>query len=136
MSKIKLTFFGNFVMLLALIFSTILTFFVGLICKELEGGEEGKLMFYTMLVIMLLQIPTIIFLYSRLSKTRDYFVTENEIIQNNIVICKRKDIISIKRINFLKTEIRYLFNGAELVVFVHASKKKIEETKRLLGIFD
>ena len=136
MSKIKLTFFGNFVMLLTLIFSTILTFFVGLICKELLGGEEGKLIFYTMLVMVLLQIPTIIFLYSRLSKTRDYFITENEVIQNNIVICKRKDIISIKRINFLKTEIKYLSNGAELVIFANASKKKIGEVKQLLAIYD
>ena len=136
MSKIKLTFFGNFVMLFTLIFSTILTFFVGLICKELVGGEEGELIFYTMLVVMLLQIPTIIFLYSRVSKTRDYFVTENEIIQNNIVICKRKDIISIKRINFLKTEIKYLSNGAELVIFANASKKKIGEVKQLLAIYD
>ena len=136
MSKIKLTFFGNFVMILTLVITTIFTLILGIICKELLGGEEGKLIFYTMLVMVLLQIPTIIFLYSRVSKTRDYFVTENEIIQNNIVICKRNDIISIKRINLLKTEIRYLFNGAELVVFVHASKKKIEEAKRLLGIFD
>ena len=77
MSKIKLTFFGNFVMLLTLIFSTILTFFVGLFCKELLGGEEGKLIFYTMLVMVLLQIPTIIFLYSRVSKTRDYSYKED-----------------------------------------------------------
>ena len=83
-----------------------------------------------------LQIPTAIFLMKRFSIQRDYFVTENEIIQNNIVICKRKDIISIKRINLLKTEIRYLFNGAELAIFANVSKKKIEETKRLLGIFD
>lgn len=136
MTKIKLTFFGNFVMILTLVITTIFTLILGIICKELLGGEEGKLIFYTMLVVMLLQIPTIIFLYSRVSKRRDYFVTENEIIQNNIVICKRKDIISIKRINLLKTEIRYLFNGAELAIFANMSKKKIEETKRLLGIFD
>lgn len=136
MSKIKLTFFGNFVMILTLVITTIFTLILGIICKELLGGEEGKLIFYTMLVMVLLQIPTIIFLYSRVSKTRDYFVTENEIIQNNIVICKRKDIISIKRINLLKTEIRYLSNGAELAIFANVSKKKIEETKRLLGIFD
>lgn len=136
MEKIKLTFFGNFVMMLTLVITTFFTLILGIICKEIIGGEDGQLVFCTLLVMVGLQLPTIIFLYRRLSKTRDYFVTENEIIQNNIVICKRKDIISIKRINFLKTEIRYLFNGAELVIFANASKKKIGEVKQLLAIYD
>ena len=135
MSKIKLTSYVNFILYITLILSPILTIAMGVLCHFVAEIDDNIIL-YTFLIMGTLQIPTAIFLMKRFSIQRDYFVTENEIIQNNIVICKRKDIISIKRINLLKTEIRYLFNGAELVVFVHTSKKKIEETKRLLGIFD
>ena len=135
MSKIKLTSYVNFILYIALILSPILTIAMGVLCRFVAEIDDNIIL-YTFLIMGTLQIPTAIFLMKRFSIQRDYFVTENEIIQNNIVICKRKDIISIKRINLLKTEIRYLFNGAELVVFVHASKKKIEEVKRLLTIYD
>ena len=108
---------------------------MGVLCHFVTEIDDNIIL-YTFLIMGTLQIPTAIFLMKRFSIQRDYFVTENEVIQNNIVICKRKDIISIKRINLLKTEIRYLFNGAELAIFANVSKKKIEETKRLLGIFD
>lgn len=135
MSKIKLTSYINFILYITLILSPILTIAMGVLCHFIAEIVDNIIL-YTFLIMGTLQIPTAIFLMKRFSIQRDYFVTENEIIQNNIVICKRKDIISIKRINLLKTEIRYLFNGAELVVFVHASKKKIEEVKRLLAIYD
>ena len=135
MSKIKLTSYINFILYIALILSPILTIAMGVLCHFVTEIDDNIIL-YTFLIMGTLQIPTAIFLMKRFSIQRDYFVTENEIIQNNIVICKRKDIISIKRINLLKTEIRYLFNGAELAIFANVSKKKIEETKRLLGIFD
>ena len=135
MSKIKLTSYINFILYITLILSPILTIAMGVLCHFVAEIDDNIIL-YTFLIMGTLQIPTAIFLMKRFSIQRDYFVTENEIIQNNIVICKRKDIISIKRINLLKTEIRYLFNGAELAIFANVSKKKIEETKRLLGIFD
>ena len=135
MSKIKLTSYVNFILYIALILSPILTIAMGVLCHFVAESDDNIIL-YTFLIMGTLQIPTAIFLMKRFSIQRDYFVTENEVIQNNIVICKRKDIISIKRINLLKTEIRYLFNGAELAIFANVSKKKIEETKRLLGIFD
>lgn len=135
MSKIKLTSYINFILYITLILSPILTIAMGVLCHFVTEIDDNIIL-YTFLIMGTLQIPTAIFLMKRFSIQRDYFVTENEIIQNNIVICKRKDIISIKRINLLKTEIRYLFNGAELAIFANVSKKKIEETKRLLGIFD
>ena len=39
MSKIKLTFFGNFVMILTLVITTIFTLILGIICKELLGDK-------------------------------------------------------------------------------------------------
>lgn len=135
MSKIKLTSYINFILYITLILSPILTIAMGELCHFVAEIDDNIIL-YTFLIMGTLQIPTAIFLMKRFSIQRDCFVTENEIIQNNIVICKRKDIISIKRINLLKTEIRYLFNGAELAIFANVSKKKIEETKRLLGIFD
>ena len=135
MSKIKLTSYINFILYITLILSPILTIAMGVLCHFVTEIDDNIIL-YTFLIMGTLQIPTAIFLMKRFSIQRDYFVTENEVIQNNIVICKRKDIISIKRINLLKTEIRYLFNGAELAIFANVSKKKIEETKRLLGIFD
>ncbi len=135
MSKIKLTSYINFVLYIALILSPILTIAMGVLCHFISEVDDNVIL-YAFLIMGLLQIPTAIFLMKRFSIQRDYFVTENEIIQNNIVICKRKDIISIKRINLLKTEIRYLFNGAELAIFANASKKKIGDVKQLLAIYD
>ena len=135
MSKIKLTSYVNFILYIALILSPILTIAMGVLCHFISEVDDNIIL-YAFLIMGLLQIPTAIFLMKRFSIQRDYFVTENEVIQNNIVICKRKDIISIKRINFLKTEIKYLSNGAELVIFANASKKKIGEVKQLLAIYD
>ena len=135
MSKIKLTSYVNFILYIALILSPILTIAMGVLCHFISEVDDNIIL-YAFLIMWLLQIPTAIFLSKRFSIQRDYFVTENEVIQNNIVICKRKDIISIKRINLLKTEIRYLSNGAELVIFANASKKKIGEVKQLLAIYD
>ena len=135
MLKIKLTSYINFVLYITLILSPILTIAMGVLCHFISEADDNIIL-YAFLIMGLLQIPTAIFLSKRFSIQRDYFVTENEVIQNNIVICNRKDIISIKRINFLKTEIKYLSNGAELVIFANASKKKIGEVKQLLAIYD
>ena len=134
MNKIRLTFFGNFVLKITLVFAIILTFALGIFNRYFIGGEEGKLVFYTMCVMVLLQIPTSIFLFHRISKLRDYFVEGNELINQGEVICTRKDIISIKKINLIKTEIKYIKDSEEKVIYVTIGNKKLNEIKTLLSI--
>ena len=67
MKKIKLQFFGNFVLTIALIFTVLFTIGLGIFSKYFIGGEDGQLVFYTVCVMVALQIPTEIFLIRRIS---------------------------------------------------------------------
>lgn len=134
MNKIRMTFFGNFIMTITLIISITLTFLLGVFNRFFIGGEEGELVFYALCAMVVLQIPTAIFLIHRVSKQRDLFVDGNEIYQKNVVLFKRHDIISISKVNVIKTEIKYKKDGEENVIYVTLSNKELNIVKELLMI--
>lgn len=134
MNNIKLKFFGNFVLTIALILTVLFTIGLGIFSKDFIGGEDGQLVFYTICVMVALQIPTEIFLIRRISKQRDLIIECNQVIQNNEVIFTRKDIVSINKINIIKTEIKYIKDSEEKVIYVTISNKKLHEIKTLLAI--
>ena len=136
METIKATFFGNFIMKVTLVFSSMITLLTGVFCKFFLGGEEGLLIFYTMIVMVVLQIPTCIYLLKRISKERDFIINKEIVIQNNNIICNRNDIVSITRKNFIKTEIKYLKDNEEKSIFITVSKNKLKEIKTILSIYE
>lgn len=136
MNSIKATSYNNFILIAALIMAPFIQVFCGILCKEVLEGEEGLLVLYAMIGISIIQIPGIIFLTKRFSKTKDYFIYENEIIQNNIAICSRKDIVSITKKSLLVTEIKYLNQDEEKTLLITVSNKKLNNIKEILGIYD
>lgn len=134
MNNIKLKFYGNFVLTITLIFTILFTIGLAIFNMYLIGGEEGKLVLIPLGVTVLFQISTLIYLIKRVSKQKDFIVNGNEIINQDIVVCTRKDIISIKKINLVKTEIKYLKNNEEKVIYVTVSNKKLNDIKTMLAI--
>ena len=63
-------------LLIALIYSVIMTVIAGLVCMYVVGGEEGKFVLNFLIIMALIQIPTIIYLYKKYSQRRDLFITE------------------------------------------------------------
>lgn len=134
MNNIKLKFYGNFVLTITLIFTILFTIGLAIFSMYLIGGEEGKLVLIALGATVLFQIPTSIYLIKRVSKQKDFIVNGNEIINQDIVVCTRKDIISIKKINLIKSEIKYLKDNEEKVIFVTVSNKKLNDIKSMLAI--
>ena len=134
MTKIKLKFYGNFLLTTILIFTILFTIGLAIFNMYLIGIEEGKLVLIALGATVLFQIPTSIYLIKRVSKQKDFVVNGNEIINQDIVVCTRKDIISIKKINLVKTEIKYLKNNEEKVIYVTVSNKKLNDIKSTLAI--
>lgn len=134
MNNIKLKFYGNFVLTITLIFTILFTIGLAIFNMYLIGGEEGKLVLIALGATVLFQIPTSIYLIKRVSKQKDFIVNGNEIINQDIVVCTRKDIISIKKINLVKTEIKYLKDNEEKVIYVTVSNKKLNDIKSMLAI--
>ena len=134
MNNIKLKFYGNFLLTIILIFTILFTIGLAIFNMYLIGIEEGKLVLIALGATVLFQIPTSIYLIKRVSKQKDFIVNGNEIINQDIVVCTRKDIISIKKINLVKTEIKYLKNNEEKVIYVTVSNKKLNDIKTMLAI--
>ena len=136
MNNIKLKFYGNFLLTIILIFTILFTIGLAIFNMYLIGIEEGKLVLIALGATVLFQIPTSIYLIKRVSKQRDFIVDGNQILQYNEVIFTRKDIISIKKINLIKTEIKFLKNNEEKVIYVTISNKKLNDIKSMLAIDD
>ena len=134
MNNIKLKFYGNFLLTTILIFTILFTIGLAIFNMYLIGGEEGKLVLYALGATVLFQIPTSIYLIKRVSKQKDLIIDGNQILQNNEVIFTRSDIISIKKINLIKTEIKYIKDSEEKVIYVTIGNKKLNEIKTLLSI--
>ena len=134
MNKIKLKFYGNFVLTITLIFTILFTIGLAIFNMYLIGGEDGKLILYALGATVLFQIPTSIYLINRVSKQKDLIVDGNQILQNNEVILTRKDIISINKINVIKTEIKYIKDNEEKEIYVTISNKKLNDIKSMLAI--
>lgn len=136
MKKIKATSINNFLTIILLVFTSIFTFCLGLFCKKFIGGEDGRLLFYTMCVMLTFQVPTIIYLYTRFSKLKDIFITENEILLGDKFLCSKRDIKSIERKNFLLVDIKYLMNNEEKDCVIVISNSKLNEIKSLLSVYE
>jgi hypothetical protein len=134
MNNIKLKFYGNFLITTILIFTILFTIGLAIFNMYLIGGEEGKLVLIALGATVLFQIPTSIYLIKRVSKQKDLIIDGNQILQNNEVIFSRNDIIYIKKINLIKTEIKYNKDNEEKVIFVTIGNKKLNEVKILLSI--
>ena len=134
MNNIKLKFYGNFLLTTILIFTILFTIGLAIFNMYLIGGEEGKLVLIVLGATVLFQIPASIYLIKRVSKQKDFIVDGNEIINQDIVVCTRKEIISIKKINLIKSEIKYLKDNEEKVIYVTVSNKKLNDIKTLLSI--
>ena len=134
MNNIKLKFYGNFLLTTTLIFTILFTIGLAIFNMYLIGGKEGKLVLIALGATVLFQIPTSIYLVKRVSKQKDFIVNGNEITNQDIVVCIRKDIISIKKINLIKTEIKYLKDNEEKVIYVTVSNKKLNDIKSMLAI--
>lgn len=134
MNRIRLTFFGNFLLTTILIFTILFTIGLAIFNMYLIGGEEGELVLYALGATVLFQIPTSIYLIKRVSKQKDLIIDGNQILQNNEVIFTRSDIISIKKVNLIKTEIKYIKDSEEKVIYVTIGNKKLNEIKTLLSI--
>ena len=134
MNNIKLKFYGNFVLTITLIFTILFTIGLAIFNMYLIGIEEGKPVLIALGAMVLFQIPTSIYLIKRVSKQKDFIVNGNEIINQDIVVCTRKDIISIKKINIIKTEIKYIKDNEEKVIYVTVSNKKLNDIKSMLAI--
>ena len=136
MNKIKLKFYGNFLLTITLIFTILFTIGLAIFNMYLIGIEEGKLVLIALGATVLFQIPTSIYLIKRVSKQKDFIVDGNEIINQDIVVCTRKEIISIKKINLIKSEIKYIKDNEEKVIYVTVSNKKLNDIKSMLAIDD
>lgn len=136
MNNIKLKFYGNFLLTTILIFTILFTIGLAIFNMYLIGGKEGKLVLIALGATVLFQIPTSIYLIKRVSKQKDFIVNGNELINQDIVVCTRKDIISIKKINIIKTEIKYIKDNEEKVIYVTVSNKKLNDIKSMLAIDD
>ena len=135
MKEIKVTNYSNAILMIMISFSILLEYFLILVLSKLIEEEKMFVLFFIFL-ISIFQILTGIFLYYRMSRQRDYLILENEIIQNSVSIVDRKEIISIRRINLLKVEIKCIKDQQERSLFIVASNKRINDIKALLGIYE
>ena len=135
MKEIKVTNYSNAILMIMISFSILLEYFLILVLSKLIEEEKMFVLFFIFL-ISIFQILTGIFLYYRMSRQRDYLIIENEIIQNSVSIVDRKEIISIRRINLLKVEIKCIKDQQERSLFIVASNKRINDIKALLGIYE
>jgi hypothetical protein len=135
LKEIKVTNYSNAILMIIISFSILLEYFLILVLSKLIEEEKMFVLFFIFL-ISIFQILTGVFLYYRMSRKRDYLIIENEIIQNSVSIVDRKEIISIKRINLLKVEIKCIKDQQERSLFIVASNKKINDIKALLGIYE
>lgn len=135
MKEIKVTNYSNAILMIIISFSILLEYFLILVLSKLIEEEKMFVLFFIFLM-SIFQILTGIFLYYRMSRQRDYLILENEIIQNSVSIVDRKEIISIKRINLLKVEIKCIKDQQERSLLIFASNKKINDIKALLGIYE
>ena len=135
MKEIKVTNYSNAILMIMISFSILLEYFLILVLSKLIEEEKMFVLFFIFLM-SIIQILTGIFLYYRMSRQRDYLILENEIIQNSVSIVDRKEIISIRRINLLKVEIKCIKDQQERSLFIVASNKRINDIKALLGIYE
>ena len=135
MKEIKVTNYSNAILMIMISFSILLEYFLILVLSKLIEEEKMFVLFFIFLM-SIIQILTGIFLYYRMSRQRDYLILENEIIQNRVSIVDRKEIISIRRINLLKVEIKCIKDQQERSLFIVASNKRINDIKALLGIYE
>jgi hypothetical protein len=135
MKEIKVTNYSNMILMIIIGYSILLEYFLIFILSKIIE-EEKKFILFFVFIMSIFQILMGIFLYYRMSKQRDYLVIENEIIQNSVSLINRKDIISIKRINLLKVEIKCLKDNQEKSIFITVSNKKLNDIKTLLAIYE
>ena len=135
LKEIKVTNYSNAILMIIISFSILLEYFLIFVLSKLIEEEKMFVLFFIFLM-SIFQILTGIFLYYRMSRQRDYLILENEIIENSVSIVDRKEIISIKRINLLKVEIKCIKDQQERSLFIFASNKKINDIKALLGIYE
>lgn len=135
MKEIKVTNYSNMILMIIIGYSILLEYFLIFILSKIIEEEKMFVLFFVF-IMSIFQILMGIFLYYRMSKQRDYLVIENEIIQNSVSLINRKDIISIKRINLLKVEIKCLKDNQEKSIFITVSNKKLNDIKTLLAIYE
>ena len=133
LKEIKVTNYSNAILMIIISFSILLEYFLIFVLSKLIEEEKMFVLFFIFLM-SIFQILTGI--YYRMSRQRDYLILENEIIENSVSIVDRKEIISIKRINLLKVEIKCIKDQQERSLFIFASNKKINDIKALLGIYE
>lgn len=134
MNQIKIKFMGNVLIIITLIFAITLNFFLAFFVKYHLTEIKSNLVFYTMLTMTILYIPAFIYLTKSTSKAKDLFLIDNNFMQNGTILFTRHDLISIKKINVIKTEIKYLKDSKENIIFVTISNKKLNQIKTLLSI--
>jgi hypothetical protein len=135
MKEIKVTNYSNMILMIIIGYSILLEYFLIFILSKIIEEEKMFVLFFVF-IMSIFQILMGIFLYYRMSKQRDYLIIENEIIQNSVSLINRKDIISIKRINLLKVEIKCLKDNQEKSIFITVSNKKLNDIKTLLAIYE
>lgn len=134
MNKIKCINFSFFILSVQLGYSLILNIVLMLFSKFILK-EDGELIVKITLVLFLISlIPSILVIINY--KKNNIIITENEIIQNNVVLCYKSDIISITKVNILKTDIKYRSNNEEKIISITITNKKLSDIKTLLSIYD
>jgi hypothetical protein len=136
MDKIKIQSFENSFLKMALIMAPILQLFCGVLVYIVLNDESGMLILLFMIFISLIQIPVLIFVTKRFSLIRDYFIVGDEIIQNNIAICNKSDVVHVGKFNIFKSVIKYVKNGNEYTIGIQVSNKQLNELKEIFHIYE
>ena len=136
MDKIKIQSFEVSVLKMSLIMAPIIQILCGVIIYLELSDETGLYILLFMIGIALLQIPTGIFVIKRIYTQRDYFIVGNEIIQNNIAICNKNDVVYVGKFNILKSIIKYVYNGSEYTIGIKVSNKQLNELKEIFHIYE
>lgn len=133
LENIKVKLYVTTICILMLVLSIFMTAFLFVICYLITNE---MFILYVFPFFFFFQLIGIIVLNKLFSKQRDLIINNHEIIQNGITIINKNEILSIKRINFLKTEIIFLKNGLESKIIITVTKQKEQEIKNLLGIYE
>ena len=136
MKKIKIQSFEVSVLKFTLIMAPIIQILCGVLAYIVLNDETGLLVLLLMMLMALLQIPGAIFVIKRISTQRDYFIVGNEIIQNNIAICNKNDVVYVGKFNILKSIIKYVYNGSEYTIGIKVSNKQLVELKEIFHIYE
>lgn len=136
MEKIKIQSFENSILKMALIMAPIVQLLTGVSAYLMTNDEYGMYILLFMALIALLQIPAVILLNKRFSSVRDYFIEENEIMRNGIVLFNKREVVSITKTSLLKTDINYIKDKQEYKISVFIPNKKLKEVKALFGIYE